>query len=78
MYQCELKKESEEYERIHIKWEATCDSWKRTQESLQESSLLIDKLQKELNVPQPSYFLRDDHVHMKGVTLDVMEEPHVE
>ena len=35
-------------------------------------------LQKELNVRHPSSCMRDDHVHMTRVTLDVMEESHVE
>ena len=39
---------------------------------------MIDQLQKELNIPRPSSCMRDDHVHMKGVNLDVMEESHVE
>ena len=44
MYQCALKKEAKESERLHRKWEATCDSWKRTHEALQESRLLIEHL----------------------------------
>ena len=53
MYQCAFKKEIEESEILHSKWEATYDSLKRTQESLQESSLEIDQLQRDLNVPHP-------------------------
>ena len=78
MYQCALEKEVEVSESLHRKWEATCDSWNITHEALQESRFLIDQLQKELNVPHPSSCMRDDHVHMKGVTFDVMEESHVE
>ena len=37
MYHCAFERETQESERIHIKWEAIYDSLKRTQESLQES-----------------------------------------
>ena len=40
--------------------------------------LQIDQLWKELNVPHPPYCMENDHVHMVGGTLDVLEEPHVE
>ena len=72
MYHCAFKKEVEESERIHRKWEATYDSLKRTQESLQESRLQIDQLRKELNVPQPPYCMEKNHVHVVGTTLDVL------
>ena len=78
MYNCALKKEEEVYERIHSKWEATCDSLKRTQESLQNLRLHIYQLIKELNVPHPPSCMENDHVHMVGATLDVLEEPHME
>ena len=78
MYQCALKKEAEEFERLHRKWEATYGSLKRTQEALQESRLQIDQLRKEFNVPHPLYFMENDHVHMVCDTLNMMEEHQVE
>ena len=53
MYHCAFKRETQEYERIHSKWEATYDSLKRTQEALQDSRLQIDQIQRDLNVPYP-------------------------
>ena len=35
MYHCAFKRETQEFERLHGKWEATYDSLKRTHESLQ-------------------------------------------
>ena len=78
MYHCAIERETQESERLHIKWEATYDSLKRTQESLQESRLQIDLLQKDLNVPHPPSRMGNDHVHMVGNNLDIMEESHAE
>ena len=78
MYHCAFKKETEESERLHSKWEATYDSLKRNQEALQVSRLQNDQLQMELNVPNPSYWMENNHVHMVGTTLDVLKGPHVE
>ena len=77
MYHCALNKEEEESERLHSEWNATCDSLKITQEVLQQSRLQNDLLQKELKVPHRLSCMENDHVHMVGDTLDVMEEPHV-
>ena len=78
MYHCAFNKETKESERLHSKWEATYDSLKRNQEALQESRLQIDQLQRELNVPHPSSCMENNHMHMVGTTLDVVEEPNVE
>ena len=78
MYHCAFKKETEESERIHSRWEATYDSLKRTQEALQESRLQNDQIQRELNVPHPPSCMEKNHVHMVGTTLVVLKEPHGE
>ena len=77
-YHCAFERETQESERIHSKWEATYDSLKRTQESLQESILQIDQLQRDLNVPHPPSCMEKNHVKMVVTTLDVLKEPHVE
>ena len=78
MYHCALERETQESERLHSKWDATYDSLKRTQESLQESRLQIDQIQMDLNVPHPPSCMENNHVRMVVTTLDVLKEPHVE
>ena len=46
MYHCAFKRETQESERLHSKWEATYDSLKRTQEALQDSRLQINQIQR--------------------------------
>ena len=78
MYHCAFDRETQEFERLHSKWEATYDSLKKNQEALQALSLQIDQLQRDLNVPHPPSCMEKNHVHMVGTTLVVLKEPHVE